>query len=563
MVMITNNSERSIISMKKIRNITAFYNSSSITFMSDVMTFISKSLKDMSVDKKLIQKAELISEEIIADLLKHAPANTDLKIQVKRSFGEASVNLSMKGEEFSPYSDEDDLNEDSGIGAIRSVLLRSFGENFKYSNKNHVNNVRIVAGQSEKKMNNSAIYALFLGLVFGFIAKFLFPESVNTALCSYILEPIKTIFMNAIRIIIAPVVFFSIVSCFSQFTNLSEVGKIGSRVISMYLLTTVIAVILGISIFYIVQPGEFGFALSSGTSTQTVNVDTSVDTSIMSTLLNIVPSNFLTPFLESDTLQLIFLAMLCGIAVGMVGKYSSMLKELFDALNTLFLTITTLITRFIPLAAFVSISLLVIRLGGNSLLSILSVTLTHTGAILCMMCIYGILILIIGRLNPLKFFKNDKEGIFTSLTLSSSSAAMPTNMRVCTEKLGVSPKVANFSIPLGATINMDGVCIYLTVIGLFLAKAYGITVDLPSLISLTFTIIMLSLGAPGVPGCAFICLSVVAESLNIPIEALSLIIAINPILDMTDTMSNTTGDMAAAVIVAKKEGLLDLEKYNS
>ena len=563
MVMITNNSERSIISMKKIRNITAFYNSSSITFMSDVMTFISKSLKDMSVDKKLIQKAELISEEIIADLLKHAPANTDLNIQVKRSFGEASVNLSMKGEEFSPYSDEDDLNEDSGIGAIRSVLLRSFGENFKYSNKNHVNNVRIVAGQSEKKMNNSAIYALFLGLVFGFIAKFLFPESVNTALCSYILEPIKTIFMNAIRIIIAPVVFFSIVSCFSQFTNLSEVGKIGSRVISMYLLTTVIAVILGISIFYIVQPGEFGFALSSGTSTQTVNVDTSVDTSIMSTLLNIVPSNFLTPFLESDTLQLIFLAMLCGIAVGMVGKYSSMLKELFDALNTLFLTITTLITRFIPLAAFVSISLLVIRLGGNSLLSILSVTLTHTGAILCMMCIYGILILIIGRLNPLKFFKNDKEGIFTSLTLSSSSAAMPTNMRVCTEKLGVSPKVANFSIPLGATINMDGVCIYLTVIGLFLAKAYGITIDLPSLISLTFTIIMLSLGAPGVPGCAFICLSVVAESLNIPIEALSLIIAINPILDMTDTMSNTTGDMAAAVIVAKKEGLLDLEKYNS
>ena len=180
-----------------------------------------------------------------------------------------------------------------------------------------------------------------------------------------------------------------------------------------------------------------------------------------------------------------------------------------------------------------------------------------------MMCIYGLLILIIGRLNPFKFFKNDKEGIFTSLTLSSSSAAMPTNMRICTEKLGVSPKVANFSIPLGATINMDGVCIYLTVIGLFLAKAYGITIDLPSLISLTFTIIMLSLGAPGVPGCAFICLGVVAESLNIPIEALSLIIAINPILDMTDTMSNTTGDMATTVIVARKEGLLDLEKYNS
>ena len=549
--------------MKKIRNVTAFYNSSRYTFMSDAMAFIEKSLTDMSVDKKLIQRTELISEEIITDLLKHAPEGTDLKIQVKRFFGETSVNLSMKGEEFSPYSDDESLSEDASIGTIRSVLLRSFGENFKYSNKNHINNVRIVAGESEKKLNNSAIYALFLGLAFGFIAKFLFPDPVNTVLCSYILEPIKTIFMNAIRIIIAPVVFFSIVSCFSQFTDLSEVGKIGTRVISMYLLTTIIAVALGLGIFHIVQPGEFGFALNSEIATQAVNVDTSVDTSIMSTLLGIVPNNFLAPFLESNTLQLIFLAMLCGISVGMVGKYSSMLKELFDALNTLFLTITTLITRFIPLAAFVSISLLVIKLGGNSLLSILSVTLTHTGAILAMMCVYGLLILIIGRLNPLKFFKNDKEGIFTSLTLSSSSAAMPTNMRVCTEKLGVSPKVANFSIPLGATINMDGVCIYLTIIGLFLAKAYGIVVDIPSLISLSFTIIMLSLGAPGVPGCAFICLGVVAESLNIPIEALSLIIAINPILDMTDTMSNTTGDMAAAVIVARKENLLDLEKYNS
>ena len=443
------------------------------------------------------------------------------------------------------------------------MLKNNLKKKRKKKRKNHVNNVRIVAGASEQKLNNSAIYALILGLIFGFVVKFLFPEPATAVLCTYILEPIKVIFMNAIKIIIAPVVFFSIVSCFSQFTNLSEVGKIGSRVITMYLLTTVIAVVLGISVFNVVQPGEFGFALSSGLATQAVEVDTSVDTSLMSTLLNIVPSNFLSPFLESDTLQLIFLAMLCGIAVGMVGKYSSMLKELFDALNTLFLTITTLITKFIPLAAFVSVSLLVIKLGGNSLVSILSVTLTHTGAILLMMCIYGLLILIIGRLNPLKFFQKDKEGIFTSLTLSSSSAAMPTNMKVCTERLGVSPKVANFSIPLGATINMDGVCIYLTIIGLFLANAYGITIDLPSLISLTFTIVMLSLGAPGVPGCAFICLGVVVESLNIPIEALSLIIAINPILDMLDTMSNTTGDMATAVIVARNEGLLDLKKYNS
>ena len=123
--------------------------------------------------------------------------------------------------------------------------------------------------------------------------------------------------------------------------------------------------------------------------------------------------------------------------------------------------------------------------------------------------------------------------------------------------------VANFSIPLGATINMDGVCIYLTVFGLFMAKAYGVPISLPSLISLCFTIVLLSLGAPGVPGCALICLGVVLETLNIPMEALGLIIAVNPILDMFDTVNNTTGDVAAAVIVAQSEKMLDVEKYNS
>ena len=551
------------MTMSKMKNMKSSFNPQNPSFISDVMIYIRSCLQELSVNKKLIQKTELISEEIIADMAGHAPEGASLKVQVRRFFGETSVNLSMRGEAFSPYSDEDSIDEDSEEIAIRSVLLRSYGQNFKYNNKNNTNHVRIVAGQSEQKMNNSALYALLFGVIFGLIAKFLFPIPVNNALCNYVLQPIKTIFMNGIKIIIAPVVFFSIVSCFSSFGSLSEVGKIGTKVIGMYLLTTVIAVLMAMGVFHIIQPGEFGFALSSSLSGTEVNVDTSVDTSLLSMLINIVPTNFLTPFLQSDTLQLIFLAVLCGISIGMVGQYSAMLKELFEALNTLFLTVTKLITHFIPIVAFVSIALLVINLSFDSLLSIIGAALTHFACIMIIMCIYGILVMIIGRLNPFTFFKKDKEGILTSLTLSSSSASVPTNIRVATDKLGISPKVANFSIPLGATINMDGVCIYLVVFGLFLAKAYGIAVTPSMMISLAVTIVLLSLGAPGVPGCAFICLGVVVESLNIPIEALGLIIAINPILDMFDTMSNTTGDMAAAVIVARSEKLLDTDKYNS
>ena len=561
--MFHNKFERKEIDMAKVKNFRKSFSSDSASLLGDVMEFIDSSLTSLGINKKLIQKTELISEEMITELAKHAASGSALKVQVVKRLGDTSVNLSMRGDAFEPYSDDESINEDASVGVIRSVLLRSYGENFKYRNKNNVNLVRIVADQSHQKINNSALYALVLGLIFGIIARNLFPQSVNEVLSGYILDPAKTLFMHAIKIIVAPVVFFSIVSCFSQFGSLSDVGKLGSKVVGMYLLTTVIAVIVGLSVFHIVQPGEFGFALTSDLSAQAVDVNTSVDTSIMSTVLNIVPSNFLSPFLESDTLQLIFLAILCGLSVGSIGQYSTMLKELFEALNSLFLSITTMIAKFIPIAGFVSIALLIINLSIDNLFAILSAALSHLLAIAIMMCMYGLLVLLMGRVNPIQFFKNNREGMITSLTLSSSSASVPTNMRICTDKMGISPVVANFSIPLGATINMDGTCIYLSVFGLFMAKAYGIPISLPTMISLCFTIVLLSLGAPGVPGCALICLGVILETLNIPMEALGLVIAINPILDMFDTMNNTTGDVAAALIVARSEKMLDIEKFNS
>ena len=369
--------------------------------------------------------------------------------------------------------------------------------------------------------------------------------------------------MNSLKIVIAPVVFFSIVTCISQFKNVAELGRLGAKVMGMYMLTTVIAVLLGTGVFQLLHPGEWGFALTGGVEAAAVTVDTSVDTSLLHTIVNIVPSNFFVPFVESDTLQLIFLAVLCGIAVGMVGEYSGILKEFFEACNSLFLTITGILARVIPVAVFCSIALLVLQLGGNSLFFVLGAGAAHIFAIFCMICIYGLLILILGRLNPLTFFRKNREGMLTSFMLSSSSAAMPTNLKICTEKLGISPKVCNFAIPLGATINMDGTCIYLCTMGLFLARAYGVNVPPSSLLSLAITVILLSLGAPGVPGVGLVCLGVVLTAMNVPIEAIGLVIGINPILDMCNTMSNTTGDVAASLIVAKNEKLLDEKVFRS
>ena len=140
---------------------------------------------------------------------------------------------------------------------------------------------------------------------------------------------------------------------------------------------------------------------------------------------------------------------------------------------------------------------------------------------------------------------------------------MPTNMRICNEKLGISPKLTSFSIPLGATVNMDGACINFMICGLFLARAYNVPISRTDLVSAAITIILLSLGAPGVPGAGLVCLGVVLEALHVPVEAIGLIIAVNPIMDMFSTMSNTTGDMTVSLITARSEGLFDKEVFQN
>ena len=530
------------------------------------VNLIHDALLQCGVQKKLAMKAELLAEETIVQFVSHAPANTPLQVQVRRLTGDTSIVLSMPGEEFDPYtgitSDGAAPDETQSEEAIRAILLRSHGEKYKYSHAKGVNRVRILAGQSVRSVSSGTLIALIAGLLFGLLLKNVLPAGAADALCYHLLKPVQTVFMNAMKIVIAPVVFFSLVTCVSQFKNISELGKLGAKILCVYLSTTAAAILLGNGIFAVFQPGEWGFALSGGVQTAAAAAENAaVDTSIRTMLINIVPSNFLAPFLESNTLQLIFLAILCGAAMGMIGEYSSVLKQLFDALNSLFLTVTTIIARFIPAAVFASVSIMVLDLSGTSFLSLIGVTGVQIFAIFLMICFYGLMILSVGRLNPLTFFRKSREGMLTSFTLSSSSAAMPTNMRVCTEKLGVSPAVANFSIPLGTTINMDGSCIYLTILSLFLARAYGVEVSVQAVLSLAVTIMLLSLGAPGVPGSGLICLGVALSVIHVPVEAIGLIIAINPLLDMFDTMSNTTGDLAAAVIVAKSEKLIDERVY--
>ncbi|MBR4554875.1 MAG: cation:dicarboxylase symporter family transporter [Ruminococcus sp.] len=337
--------------------------------------YVCEELAKLGIGKRLMMKSALLTEESVIQFRRFAKEGARLHIKIKHFLGDTSVVLSMEGDEFDPYAEEkEDLDGEEEIteNTIRSILLRSYGEAFKYTHRNRLNNVRILTGRSEQRSLRITFIALVLGIVFGVFAKLVLPEAATAAICSELFEPVKTLFLKALQRVIAPVVFFSIASCISQFGNLMELGRIGLKVFGIYLLTSAIAVCLGMGAANLIQPGEPGFALSLASEESLEQLGEGFEPSIKNIIMNIIPKNFIEPFYTSDTLQIIFLAVVCGIAVGMTGEHSSRLRGMFDTLNSLFLTVTTIISRFIPVAVFCSLGLLIMKVGGKELLSVLS-----------------------------------------------------------------------------------------------------------------------------------------------------------------------------------------------
>ncbi len=216
-----------------------------------------------------------------------------------------------------------------------------------------------------------------------------------------------------------------------------------------------------------------------------------------------------------------------------------------------------------PVAIFCSITSTILKMGMETLVSVLTIFGTYLFALACMIAVYCLLILLKGRLSPVPLLRKYAPIMLQVFSMSSSNASIPINMEVCGKKLGIGWKVYSLSIPLGATINMDGTCINLAVFSLAIAKAYGVEITGSAIFSLVITIFVLSMGAPGIPGVGLICLSVLLTQIGIPVEAVGLVMGIDSLVGMFNTMINCLGDVSITTIVAKSEGLIDIVRYKA
>jgi Na+/H+-dicarboxylate symporter len=362
------------------------------------------------------------------------------------------------------------------------------------------------------------------------------------------IKPVGTLFIRLIRMLIIPLVFSTLAVGASSAGDIQRLGRIGGKTIGLYLITTAIAITIGLALGIIFQPG-LGIELQADLTAQSREAPGLVDT-----LLNIIPQNPIAALAEGQILQIIAFALFTGICISLAGIRAKPVVKFFDAFSEVMFTMTGLIMDFAPYGVFALIAAVAGQYGLEVLLPLAKViVLVYIGCIIHAFMVYGTMVRVWARLNPIRFFKGIFDAMVVAFTTTSSSATLPVTMRCAQENLGVSKDVASFVLPLGATVNMDGTALYQGVCALFVAQVYGITLSPGQYLTIILTATLASIGTAGVPGAGLIMLTLVLQQVGLPLEGVALIAGVDRILDMARTCINVTGDSCVAAVVAESE----------
>ena len=535
----------------------------------DGVSFIQSSLEECGSERKSIIRMLLLTEELLVKLIGSQTKESEgsVWIQVTSIFGETRIRIWGKGEKLeipesmTSLADADDPEAEE---VIRNIVLKAYQDNLDMKYRNGINTVSIRVTASRYRQLLLTLGAMVLGIFTGIILKMFVPQTFTAILSDDLFSPVSTMFLNAVKFVVAPLVFFSIASCIGDYGDMKALGRIGGKVIGTYFFTSLLAVFLGAGIYGIFRIGDPALAGAvTDAASSAIEKSTAVSTSAKDMIMGIIPSDIITPFLNMDMLQVIFIAFLLGFTTKKIGQYSETFRTALNTGNAVFSQATAIIISFMPLSVFCSMAKMIISLDIKNLLKLLTWPATIYFADILMICVYGLLLLIVGRLNPVTFFRKFSPAMLSAFTMASSSATIPVSIEICKDRLGIAKKVYSFSIPLGATINMDGSCITQMISALFMAKIFGVPMTMSLVFSMALTIFVLSVGAPGVPGGALVSIALLLPQYGIPVEGISLIMGLYSLVGMMQTCVNVTGDATVTTIVAKSEGLMDMEKFKN
>ncbi|MBK2126030.1 dicarboxylate/amino acid:cation symporter [Fangia hongkongensis] len=413
---------------------------------------------------------------------------------------------------------------------------------------------------TDHKLTRNILLGMILGAIVGLIFHpFSDISWVNGYVTNGILFIVGAIFVTLMKMLVVPLVFVSIVCGASNVTDPKSLGRVGGKTIVLYIMTTAIAIALAVIISLLLKVGHGANIPTDGNTFSAAQPQ-----SLTQTIIGLFTSNPFDAFAKGNMLQIIVFALMFGIAINLTQESGSRVKKWFDDMNEVVMSFVRIVIALTPYGVFALIAKLVITTELSKFLYVFGYFFT----VILVLFIHlfftnGIILSVFARVNPFIFFKKMLPVQLFAFSTASSNATLPITLRTVEKNLGVDNKVAGFTIPLGATLNMDGTAIMQGVATVFIAHVYNIDLSLTQYLMVILTATLSSIGTAGVPGIGLITLTLVLTQVGLPVEGIALIIGIDRILDMIRTAVNVTGDAAVTTLVAKTEKQLDEKTFQT
>lgn len=408
-------------------------------------------------------------------------------------------------------------------------------------------------------LTGRVIFGMVAGILTGFAIRTLFADNgfVDTYIVNGLFEVGGQIFVASLKMLVVPLVFVSLVCGTSSLKDLSTLGRMGGKTLGFYIVTTAVAITLALTMGNLFQPGA-GADLTAASSFQSAEAP-----SLGQVIINMFPTNPISAMAEGKTLQVIVFAVLFGVAISAAGKPGERIAAFFSDLNEVIMKLVAILMNLAPFGVFFLMAKLFTGLGLSAIINLAEYFLVLAGTlILHGLVTYSVMLKGFTGLSPITFLKKMEDAVMFAFSTASSNATIPVTMETVKNRMGVENRVSSFTVPLGATVNMDGTAIMQGVATAFIAQAFNIDLTMGDYLMVIMTATLASIGTAGVPGVGLVMLAMVLNQVGLPLEGIALIMGVDRLLDMIRTAVNITGDSAVTVIVAKSEGALDETLFN-
>ncbi|HAS61811.1 MAG TPA: dicarboxylate/amino acid:cation symporter [Vibrio sp.] len=408
-------------------------------------------------------------------------------------------------------------------------------------------------------LTGRVILGMVAGILTGFAIRALFADNgfVDEYVVNGLFEVGGKIFVASLKMLVVPLVFVSLVCGTSSLKDLSTLGRMGGKTLAFYIATTAVAITLALTMGTLFQPG-------AGADLTAVGTFSSAEApSLGQVIIDMFPTNPISAMAEGKTLQVIVFAVLFGVAISAAGKPGERIADFFSDLNEVIMKLVAILMNLAPFGVFFLMAKLFTDIGLGAIINLAEYFLVLAGTLLLHgLVTYSVMLKGFTGLSPITFLRKMEDAIMFAFSTASSNATIPVTMETAKHRMGVDNRISSFTVPLGATVNMDGTAIMQGVATAFIAQAFNIDLTMTDYLMVIMTATLASIGTAGVPGVGLVMLAMVLNQVGLPLEGIALIMGVDRLLDMIRTAVNITGDSAVTIIVAKSEGALDEDRFN-